>query len=131
MSEISSVNTSFYPELLEGYAPNSLLAIAPVGKDSLTQDLRSKANTEDQENEDAENTVRNYYANTKIENWLTKVGNNLIQSAQELDNSMVSAINNGYSVQDACNIKRAEMAYKANAHIFNIAEEMSTFALDV
>ena len=44
---------------------------------------------------------------------------------------MIVAMQNGYSVQDVCNIRLAEMAYKANAYVFDVANEISTFALDV
>ena len=44
---------------------------------------------------------------------------------------MVSAIQNGYGVNDACNIRLAEMAYRANAFVFEVANEISTFEVDV
>ena len=44
---------------------------------------------------------------------------------------MVIAMQNGYSVQDVCNIRLAEMAYKANAYVFDAISSMSTFELDV
>ena len=44
---------------------------------------------------------------------------------------MVIAMQNGYSVQDVCNIRIAEMAYKANAYVFDVASEISTFTLEV
>jgi hypothetical protein len=44
---------------------------------------------------------------------------------------MVSAIENGLGVNEACNIRLAEMAYKANAYMFKVASEMSTFMLEV
>ena len=62
---------------------------------------------------------------------LVKTGQNVIESAQALDNTMVIAMQNGYSVQDVCNIRLAEMAYKANAYVFDIASDISTFELKV
>ena len=55
----------------------------------------------------------------------------MVESAQRVDNAMVIALHNGYSVQDVCNMRLAEMAYKANAYIFDAAAELSTFALKV
>ena len=45
--------------------------------------------------------------------------------------TMVIAMQNGYSVQDVCNIRLAEQAYKASAFAFKVANEISTFELDV
>ena len=75
--------------------------------------------------------LSNYYNDVKPEDLLTKSGQYLIESAQKVDNSMMIAMQNGYSVQDVCNIRLAEMAYKASAYVFDVAEEISTFALDV
>ena len=46
---------------------------------------------------------------------------------------MVSAIENGYSVNDAVNIKLAKHAYAANCKVFNMIADMqtSTFELTV
>ena len=50
---------------------------------------------------------------------------------EALDNAMVSAVQNGLGVNEACNIKLAEMAYRANAYMFKTAAEISTFMLEV
>ena len=55
----------------------------------------------------------------------------IIESSKKLDNSMIVAMQNGYSVQDVCNIRLAEMAYKASAFVFDTATEISTFEVDV
>ena len=57
----------------------------------------------------------------------------LSKSAEDLDNAMVSAIENGYSVNDAVNIKLAQHAYAANCKVFNMIADMqtSTFELTV
>ena len=44
---------------------------------------------------------------------------------------MVVAMQNGFSVQDVCNMKLAEIAYKANAYVFDIASDISTFELKI
>ena len=75
--------------------------------------------------------LSNYYDNIRPEDLLTQAGRNVSKSAQDLDNAMVSALQNGYGVQDACNIRLAEMAYKANAFVFDVAREITTFEVDV
>lgn len=130
MSEISPVNTSFYSELLEGFAPTSLQAIARVGKDTPSGLLASNSYP-DVKAENVEVNLNDYYADSKFENWLTKVGNTVVSTAGEMNNSIINAIQNGYTVQDACKVKSAEIAYKASVQVFDVAEEISTFALDV
>ena len=129
MSEISSVNTSFYPELLEGFAPKTMLPVPAV--DSETKSGTTYYGENSYSEAEQEVDLSNYYNEVHPEDLLTKSGQYFIESAQKLDNSMVIAMQNGYSVQDVCNIRLAEMAYKASAHVFDVAEEMSTFALDV
>ena len=75
--------------------------------------------------------LSNYYNEVRPEDILTKAGQHLVESAQKVDNAMVVAMQNGYSVQDVCNIRLAEMAYKANAYVFDIASDISTFTLKV
>jgi len=64
---------------------------------------------------------------------LANAGENVAKSAEDLDNAMVSAIENGYSVNDAVNIKLAQHAYAANCKVFNMIADMqtSTFELTV
>ena len=131
MNELSSVNTSFYPELAPGYAPKTLQAVVGIKNDQYSQRLDANSYVDESDYQKAEVNLNNYYAQTKIENFMAKAGTDLIASAERLDNSMVQAINNGYSVQDVCNIRLADIAYKASARAFEAAEEMSTFALDV
>ena len=57
---------------------------------------------------------------------LQTVSENLAQSANDLDNAMVSALENGYTVQDAVNIQQAKAAYEAN---YKVAK--STFEIAV
>ena len=49
----------------------------------------------------------------------------------KVDLATFLSMQNGYSVQEVCNIRLAEMAYKANAYVFDIAREIPTFELDV
>lgn len=129
MSEISSINTSFYPELLEGFAPKTTLPVPAI--DTEAQDNTAQYSNNSSDNSLSYTDLSNYYNDVKPEDLLTKSGQHLVESAQKLDNTMIIAMQNGYSVQDVCNIRLAEMAYKANAYVFNVAEEISTFALDV
>lgn len=127
MSEISSVNTSFYPELLEGFAPKTTLPVPAI--ESNSQEGASTYSKSEYSGSGVD--LSNYYEEIRPEDLLTKSGQYFIESANRLDNTMVIAMQNGYSVQDVCNIRLAEMAYKASAYVFDSAEEISTFALDV
>lgn len=128
MSEISSVNTSFYPELLEGFAPKTTLPVPAVGTEPQGEASSFGGGYSEPQ---ADVDLSNYYNEVRPEDLLTKSGQYFVESANKLDNTMVIAMQNGYSVQDVCNIRLAEMAYKASAYVFDVAEEMSTFALDV
>lgn len=130
MNEISSVNTSFYSELVEGFAPKTTLAVPAVQTEPQGENL-SYAGGGNYSDSKSEVDLSNYYNDVRPEDLLTKSGQYFVESAQKLDNTMVIAMQNGYSVQDVCNIRLAEMAYKASAYVFDVAEDMTTFALDV
>ena len=128
MSEISSVDTSFYSGLIEGFAPNTTLPVPAVGTEPQGEASAFGGGYSEPQ---ADIDLSNYYNEVRPEDLLTKSGQYFVESANRLDNTMVIAMQNGYSVQDVCNIRLAEMAYKASAYVFDVAEEMSTFALDV
>ena len=127
MEPLSQINTSFYSELLEGFAPKSTAAIPAVQAESVPQNSDSYRSTYAQDSVD----LSNYYNEVKPEDILVKSGQYLVEASKNLDNTMVIAMQNGYSVQDVCNIKLAEQAYKASAFVFKTANEISTFELDV
>ena len=129
MSSISSIDTSFYPGLIEGFAPKTLLPVLAVQAEEQSSAYGYAGNNSS--NEEPEVDLSDYYDRVKPEDLLVKTGQSVVESAQALDNAMVVAMQNGYSVQDVCNIRLAEMAYKANAYVFDVANEISTFALDV
>ena len=54
------------------------------------------------------------------------VSENVSKAANDLDNAMVAALENGYTVQDAVNIQQAKAAYEAN---YKVAQ--STFEIAV
>ena len=130
MSEISSVNTSFYSELVEGFAPKTTLAVPAVQAEP-NNGAASFSGGSSYSEPQAEVDLSNYYNDVRPEDLLTKSGQYFIESAQRLDNTMVIAMQNGYSVQDVCNIRLAEIAYKASAYVFDVAESMTTFSVDV
>ena len=130
MNEISSIDTSFYSELVEGFAPKTTLpvpAFQPEQEDNSAAYLAGGRYADSNSDVD----LSNYYNEVRPEDLLTKSGQYFLESAQRLDNTMVIAMQNGYSVQDVCNIRLAEMAYKANAYVFDAISSMSTFELDV
>ena len=129
MSEVSSVNTSLYSGLVEGFAPKTTLPVPAV--DSESQQSAAYYGGENNSRSGSDVDLSNYYNEVRPEDLLTKTGQNIVESAQALDNTMVIAMQNGYSVQDVCNIRLAEMAYKASAYVFDVANEISTFTLDI
>lgn len=128
MESLSSVDTYLYSGLIEGFAPKTTLPVPAVEAEKQNTEVyyggSYKAPTEEVD-------LSNYYNEVRPEDLLVKTGQNVVESAQALDNTMVIAMQNGYSVQDVCNIRLAEMAYKANAFVFDSVAEISTFELDV
>lgn len=128
METSSLTNTSLNNYMIEGFAPKSVLPVENIGRnDYAEKNLQSYTAEDNAETVD----LTNYYNEVKPEDLLTKTGRHVIESAQALDNTMVIAMQNGYSVQDVCNIRLAEMAYKASAYVFDSARKMTTFELDV
>ena len=68
----------------------------------------------------------NYYSDEETHDLFTEVSNNVIQSAKAVDNAIVNALENGYSVQDAVNVNLALRAYQANCSVAK-----STFELKI
>ena len=81
MSEISSVNTSFYSELVEGFAPKTTLAVPAVQtepRDGTAGFSGGGTYSEPQTEVD----LSNYYNEVRPEDLLTKSGQYFIESAQ-------------------------------------------------
>lgn len=131
MTSISAVDTSFYPGLVEGFAPNSTMPVPAVEAEPQQDGADYYSGGEQTSQETDYVDLSNYYNEVRPEDLLTKAGQHLVESAQRVDNAMVVAMQNGYSVQDVCNIRLAEMAYKANAYVFDIASDISTFELRI
>lgn len=68
----------------------------------------------------------NYYSDPETTDLYTQVSNNVKNSAQAVDNALMSALENGYGVQDAVNITLAMRAYQANCTVAK-----STFELKI
>lgn len=120
MSSISSIDTSIYSGIIEdisSYIPtrNALEAKTPIVEDK----------------EYSYVDLSKYYSNIRAEDLLAQAGDNVERSAQDLDNAMASAIQNGYGVKEACNIRTAQVAYAANCAVFQSACKISTFELEV
>lgn len=131
MTSISSVETSFYPGLIEGFSPKTTEAVPAVQRDDASDNAAAYYQGGGSSGDNSEVDLSNYYSDIRPEDLLSQVGRNVSQSADALDNAMVSAVQNGLGVNEACNIKLAEMAYKANAYMFKTAAEISTFMLEI
>ena len=118
MDPISTINTNLFPELIQSDIPQipvrqtSMAPIEPVKEETFEGDNQYDFN--------------NYYNDIDFQDPLIRAGENFIQSTQALDEAMVSALENGFSVNDACNVKLAQIAYKASASVFK-----STFELKI
>ncbi len=122
MSSISSIDTSVYSGLIESMQATS-------GKNAPEVAKTPTFSSSDVDNSKVD--LSNYYSNIRPEDLLAQAGENVTKSAQDLDNAMVSALENGMGVNDVCNIKLAQAAYKANCAVFKAANEMSTFELSI
>ena len=108
MTSISSIDTSLYSGLIEEIQ-------ATGGRNSSANPVQPSYDSTDIE--PAQVDLSNYYSDITPGDLLRTVGDNVTKAADALDNAMVSALQNGYTVQDAVNIKLAEAAYKANAYV--------------
>ena len=70
--------------------------------------------------------LSSYYSDLANSDLLEEVANNVAKSAEDLDNAMIAALENGMGVQDAVNVNCAMQAYKANAYVAK-----STFELRI
>ena len=95
MTSVSAVDTSFYPGLIEGFAPNSTMPVPAVEAEPQqdSADYSSGGGNFSQEEDYVD--LSNYYNEVRPEDLLTKAGQHLVESAQKVDNAMVVAIVNG------------------------------------
>ena len=114
-SSAYQINNSFFPVVPMDTLPSGMGKVDAVK----TQD---KGDADTKQNPD----LSAYYNNVVSQENSNNSGTNLVKSAQELDNVMISALSNGYSVQSACNMRLAELAYNANARVFE-----STFEFEI
>lgn len=115
MSSISSIDSSIYSGLIDSISlPTSRQPIAGV-KTSVAESYSSPDEPID---------LSNYYSDLASRDLLTEVAQNVAESADALDSAMVSALENGMSVQDACNVNAALHAYKANCVVLQSTFEM-------
>ncbi len=123
MSTIAPVDSSNYSNI-----NNSVFPVAPM--DTLptrVERVGAVAGQGETEREEKQNPdLSSYYKNIQPQDPLENPGATLGHDAREVDNVMVSAIANGYSVQAACNMKLAEWAYKADENVVK-----STFEFEV
>lgn len=113
---VSPIDTSLYTNMIDniGTFPS---------KTSLYQSVKP-AYTEDDFSSPVD--LSNYYQNLANSDLLKEVANNVSASAEQLDNAMVAALENGMSVEDAVNINCCLNAYKANCKV-----AQSTFELRI
>lgn len=118
MDPITNINTNLFPELIQSDYPSvpvrqtSMAPVEPVKEETFGGDNQYDFN--------------NYYDDVDFQDPLIRAGENFVQTANSLDKAMVTALENGFSINDACNIKLAQIAYKASATVFK-----STFELKI
>lgn len=112
MSSISSIDTSTYSMLLDGFAEvqrslgsattvNSTAKIPALTRDDAYQDV----------------DLSRYYDDITSGDLLQTVSENVVQASNDLSNALLSALENGYTVQYAVNIQQAKCAYEANCRV--------------
>ena len=117
MSQISPINNSIYSDL-------QISLDAASGRNA--SESATKQSYDASDIKPSRVDLSNYYNEVRPpEDLLTKAGQNVVTSAHALDEAMVNALANGYTVQDICNIKSAEFAYKANCSVFKSTFEIS------
>lgn len=89
----------------------------------------------DQQEYNAQQDLNNYYSKLAASNYVPSdyssadpaktASEGVKQSAQNLQNAMSNALQNGMSIQDACNIKSAKAAYEANVKALKTTIEIS------
>ena len=115
MSLISSIDSSIYSSLIDNITlPSSRQPIAGV-RSSVAESYSAPSEPVD---------LSNYYSDLASRDLLTEVAQNVAESADALDSAMVQALENGMSVQDACNVNAALHAYKANCVVLQSTFEM-------
>lgn len=136
MTNISLANLTSYSNLASAFAPaGASKSTAISGKFIKAHQLKDYAtdnNATKESTQKSEFDYNAYYTDGKFEDFLYRAGSgNSTQSNNTMNNTMISAIKNGYSVNEACNLKTAEMAYKTNANVLKVGNEISSFAVDV
>lgn len=118
MNQISRLDNSIYPNL-------QLAFDASAGRNA--PESATKQSYDSSDIAPANVDLSNYYneVSPPSNDLLTQSGQYVSESAKALDNAMMNALANGYTVQDACNIKCAEFAYKANCNVFKTTFEVS------
>lgn len=117
MDSITSVDTSIYSGLIDS-------VYTMPSKESYSKPV--EAVEEEMPNGYESVDLSRYYSNVTPEDLLSQVGENVVKSAHDLDAALVSALQNGLTVNDICNIKSAQAAYKANCYVLK-----STFELQI
>jgi len=69
--------------------------------------------------------LSSYYSDIENSDLLTLVGENVKQASEALENAMMSALENGMSVEDVCNLKSCMAAYKASCYVAKSTFELS------
>ena len=115
MSSISSIDTSLYSGLVESITQTS-------GRNASASAVRPTQVASNYS--PAPVDLSNYYSNIETADLLQHLAENVAQSAEDLDNAMVSALENGMSVNDACNISAAKAAYTASCNMLKSPFEL-------
>ena len=118
MSSISAINTSAYPGLAESVTPPQVVSTQQDNSALQTASIQPESQVSNVD-------LSNYYSEVMPGDLLQSVSENVVQAAHDLDNAMVTALQNGYSVQDAVNIQLAKTAYEANARVAKTTFELA------
>ena len=123
MSSVNAIDTSQYTTAISNlYSTESLVAAV----DRAAYEDAQVQSAAEMEKDTPRVDLNNYYANVHYDGMNADVGTNFTKAAQDLDNAVVQAVQNGMSLEDAVKIQSAKAAYTANASVLK-----TTFELDV
>lgn len=113
---VSPIDSSTYSYIIDSIAtfPRSTSLSQTVSAAYTEDDFSSPVN------------LSNYYSDLENSDLLKEVANNVSESAENLDNVIMQALNNGMGIEDAINVNKALNCYKANCVVAK-----STFELKI
>ena len=127
MSSVSSIDTSQYTTLL---ANDVFGNFEPAKEGAVAYQTEQVPNIAATEESTPKVDLNRYYSNVRPGDLLNETGKNVVNSAKQVDEAIVKAVEYGMRLEDAVKLQTAKAAYQANLNVMNAANH-STFELMV